>query len=267
MINLIKNLYQAAVIWVDQDMVYYAAAFSYYAPLAIIPLILISLTLVGFFYGPEFTSQVLFGWGNIVSPELTSIVSEAVRNLKEETNSFTIPLIGVAIFSSISIVALNVISAGFQRLWKINDVGVISWIRRSIRSIIFIIVLQIYLIVIIGLQVVLNAFPIKADSIYYSILLFFSTAALFTFLYHFLYRYSPSLKNSLIGGFVGAVLFMVAKYLVYVYIISTPLLSFYGGAGLILVLLIWVYVLSAIIFYGAAVAGLYEKINKNNYLK
>jgi len=44
------------------------------------------------------------------------------------------------------------------------------------------------------------------------------------------------------------------------YIATTPILSFYGAAGLILVLFVWVYVLAALIYYGAAVAGLYGKI-------
>ncbi len=266
MFRFLNNLYKAALLWIDHEMVYYAAAFSYYAPLAIIPLILISLTLVGLIYGVEFTAQVFFNWGEVLSPDLAKILGLAVDNLTIQTNSFTIPIIGIIIFSSISVVALNVISSGFQRLWGIEDQGIISWIFRSLRSIGFIFVLQLYLITIIGLQVVLSRFNLNDDSIFYSILLFLSTTALFTFLYRFLYRRSPNLKSSLIGALVAATLFMAAKYLVYVYVVSTPLLNFYGGAGLILVLLIWVYVLSAIIFYGAALAGLYDKMSNERLL-
>jgi len=243
-------------------MVYYAAAFSYYAPLALIPLVLISLTIVGKFYGASYTAEIFFGWGTVLGTDLAKIIGLAVDNLTIEANQFLNPTAGVILFSSICIVALNVISSGFQRLWGIEDQGIISWFYRSFRSIVLIFVLQIYLIIVIGLEVIIKSFNFGSDSFLSSIFLFLATTAFFTFLYRFLYRTSPKIKSCFIGAIFGSILFIGAKYLVYAYVISTPILDLYGAAGLILVLLIWVYVLSAIIFYGAAIAGIHDQILK-----
>lgn len=72
---------------------------------------------------------------------------------------------------------------------------------------------------------------------------------------------APSLKGCFVGALVSSILFVLAKILVGSYIASTPVLTLFGAAGLILVLLIWIYVWALLIYYGAAVAGLYDKIN------
>lgn len=260
---IFKLLYQSGKLWLDQDMVYYAAAFSYYAPLAIVPLVLISLTIVGTFYGAEFTSKIFSTWGETMSPDLVRLLSLAVDNLSIATQSFTIPLVGVIFFSAICLVALNVVSAAFQRLWGIIDYGFFSWLSRSLRSAVFIIILQLYLIGVIAVEICLSLVLLPGSGIISQLFFGLSSTIFFTLLYRFLYSHHPSLKGSVVGAITAAILFMGAKYAVSITIITTPSLNFYGAAGLILILLIWVYVLAAIILYGAAVASTYDKI----YLK
>ena len=248
-------------------MVYYAAAFSYYAPLALVPLVLISLTIVGMIYGQEFTAQIFSTWGDQMSPDLVKTISLAVDNLTIATNSYTVPLVGTLFFSTICLVALNVVSAGFQRLWGITDQGLISWLGRSFRSAIFIIILQLYLIGIIGIEIFLSLIELPASTLISQLFFGLSSTIFFTTLYRFLYSHHPSLKGSLVGAMVAAVLFIGAKYAVSITILTTPALHFYGAAGLILILLIWVYVLAAIILYGAAIAGTYDKIYLSENIK
>jgi len=259
-VTFFKLLYQSAKLWIDQDMVYYAAAFSYYAPLALVPLILISLTIVGLIYGTQFTAQMFSTWGETMGTDLVKILSVAVDNLTIATNSFTIPLVGILFFSTICLVALNVVSAAFQRLWGITDQGLRSWLNRSFRSAIFIIILQLYLIGIIGTEIFLSLIVLPGSELVSQMFFGLSTTIFFTLLYHFLYSHHPSLKGSLVGAIVAALLFMGAKYVVFIMLLTTPSLNFYGAAGPILILLIWVYVLAAIILYGAAIAGTYDKI-------
>ena len=262
-----KLLYQSAKLWIDQDMVYYAAAFSYYAPLALIPLIFISVTIVGLIYSEGFTAQVFRTWGETMGSDLVTVINLAVANLTIATKSYTLPLVGIIFFSFICLVALNVVSAGFQRLWGITDQGLINWLGRSFRSAVFIIILQLYLIGIIAMEIFLSLIELPASGLISQLFFGFSSAVFFTLLYRFLYSHHPSLQGSFFGATVAALLFMGAKYAVSLTILTTPSLNFYGSAGLILVLLIWVYVLAAIILYGAAIAHSYDKIYLSEKLK
>lgn len=260
--RFLKLIIQSAKLWLNQDMVYYAAAFSYYAPLALAPLILISLTVVGVFYGEEATAKIFSGWGEVLGSDLMKMITIAVNNLTIATNSFTIPIIGILFFSVICLVALNVVSAAFERLRQKEkmDRGLFSWIKRSFRSAIFIFILQFYLMGIITINSFLTLINPPGGEFISLIGFGLSSVVFFTALYRLLYKSHPSLKGCLVGGVVATILFMSAKHAVYVTLITTPALNFYGGAGLILVLLIWVYVLAAILLYGAAIANTYDKI-------
>jgi len=241
-------------------MIYYAAAFSYYAPLALAPLVLISLTTVGLIYGQEQTAKIFNTWGETLGTDIVKIISLAVENLTIATNSSTVPTIGILFFSTICLVALNVLSAAFQRLREVVDQSFYSWIKRSFRSAIFIVILQLYLIGIIAIDFFISIINLPISGFISQVGFGLASTTFFTVLYRFLYSNRPSIQGSIVGGIVAALLLMGAKYAVFVTLITTPALNFYGAAGLILILLIWIYVLAAILLYGAAVASTYDKI-------
>ena len=63
-----------------------------------------------------------------------------------------------------------------------------------------------------------------------------------------------SLRSSVIGGVLTAALFVAGKYLISLYIGKTAVGSAYGAAGSLVVLLVWVYYSSLIVFLGAEVS-------------
>ena len=259
-------LIHSARLWYHQDAKLYSAAFSYYAPLALIPLIVLSISIVGIFYGVEFVKDYFLGWGLILGTDLSTLISIAVTNLNAETKTFKAPILGIILFSGISILSLNVLSTGFNKIWGTPYLGVRNWFFKSLRSILFILVLQIYFIFIISFEFFISKTSFESTTLFSTIFIFLNTTILFVVLYKFLPRRSPSLKGCLFGGIVASTLFMVAKSLVGLYLATSSSLNLYGAAGLILVLLVWVYILAALIYYGAAVAHIYDRMygNSNN---
>lgn len=250
-------------LWYFTDMKSYAAAFSYYAPLAILPLLLFSITFVGMIYGETFTRQIITNWGLVLGQDLIEVIRTAVENLKSETNTFAIPLVGMVFFAGASILTLNVLSTGFHRLWKIEKTGIVNWFKKSGRSILFILIFQIYLVFIIAFEIFINLANLQNDTLWSLIFLFTSTGAFFAILFRFLASNAPSTKGCIVGALIASVLFVISKSTINVYITNLSGLNLYGAAGLILVLLIWIYVLASIIYFGAAVAHEYDKIANN----
>lgn len=258
--NFFYLLYKAALLFVDRESSHYAAAFSYYAPLALIPLVVFSVLVVGLFYGESYTNQIFSNWGSVLGNDLFQIIKSAVSNLNIETKTSSIPIVGAAFSLGFYIIAMNLLCDGFQKLWDIKSNGVRDWFIKSFRSIAFLVILQIYLVFAIGLEFFISSKIFVASALISSILLFISTTAFFAALYHLLSVKSPHWASCWVGATVSSLLFVGIKNLVDLYIHTTPALNLYGAAGLILVLLVWVYVLAALIYYGAAVAGLYDKI-------
>ena len=256
--KIIKILLAAAKEWLSCDMSHYAAAFSYYAPFALIPLILVSVGVSGFFYGTTFVKNIFLGWGTVFGSDLVALIDIAVQNLDIEVHTYQIPIIAILFFCSVSILAFNVLAIGFKKAWGNEEKSVKSFFKQSLRSLMFILILQIYIIVIISTEGLLATLPYQAHLI--SQLVWFSTiSAVFMLFYRFLVAKSPSTVACIIGGVTSGILFIFAKNLVTVYLEAKPVLTIFGAAGLILVLLIWVYVVACIIYYGAIVAHLYDK--------
>jgi membrane protein len=259
-------LLDSAKHWNESNARLFSAAFSYYAPLALIPLIIFSISIVGLIYGPNIVKDVFLNWGSVLGPDLTNLIRIAVSNLNTEAESFKIPVLGVLFFSSVLIIALNVLTAGFNRLWNINISGFRSNFYETIRSILFIFILQAYFVIIIAFEIFLTAIQMRGGDLISTLFIFINTALLFILLYRFLTIRPPSLAGCTIGSIVATIIFIGAKSLVGIYIISTGSLTIYGAAGLILVLLIWVYILAALIYYGASIAYMYDKIVSKNQL-
>lgn len=257
-------LYDSVSRFIECGAGYYAAAFSYYAPLAIVPLLFFSVKIVGLIYGDAFTAQVFSTWGSALGDDLLNIIRVAVDNLGAEAGTSKFAFIGGAFFLGFCIIALNVISDGFQDLWGNQKRGLKAWFTKSLRSIGFIFILQVYLIFVIGLEFFIAPTLFGKSTLLSLVILFISTTIFFFTLYKLLVTNSPSSEGCLWGAVIGSVLFVTAKSIVDLYIVTTPVITLYGAAGLLLVLLVWVYVLAVIIYYGATVASLYDKINKIN---
>ena len=85
-----------------------------------------------------------------------------------------------------------------------------------------------------------------------------------TFLFALAYRYIPDTKlnwnDTWFGGFFTAILFIAGKSLIELSIGNSQAADFYGVAGSILVLMLWVFYSSAIFLFGAYVTHCRSKL-------
>lgn len=259
----IHLFYHAGRQWVSRDMSYYAAAFSYYAPLALVPLLLLSLIVSGFFYGGDFVKNIFLGWGTVLGHDLLALINVAVQNLDIEIQTYSIPLLAIIFFSGVSIFSFNVLGSGFTHLWGSHRSGVTQWLAQSLRSVLFVVILQAYFIFIIAAEGLLAWFRVRELPFLPEVIWFLSISLVFILLYKFLAKPAPSWRGCIFGGFSAGLLFIFANNLVAIYLATKPVLSIFGAAGLLLVLLVWVYILAAVILYGAAIANMYDRMLNN----
>lgn len=256
----IQMLYHSAVLWMERDMSYYAAAFSYYAPLALIPLVLLSIVVSGFFYGAEVVKNIFNSWGSVFGSDVLNLITSAVANLETKTNTFQAPVIAIVFFIILSFFTLNVLAKGFGRVWNVEPSGITSIILQFFRSALFVLIIQVYIIGLIGFTGGASMIVLPSFGLLPLMFSFFSIVTFFTLLFKFLVRGAPSWRGSIVGGIVAGMLFLLARIGVTMYLAHEPAESIFGAAGLMLVLLIWIYVISCIIFYGAVVADQYDKM-------
>ena len=66
-------------------------------------------------------------------------------------------------------------------------------------------------------------------------------------------------KDVLIGGLITSVFFMLGKLAIGYYLGSSNIASVYGAAGSIMIIMVWVYYSSVILYVGAEFTKVYAK--------
>ena len=85
--------------------------------------------------------------------------------------------------------------------------------------------------------------------------------AMITLLFAMIFKFLPDAKiawrDVWIGAFLTAVLFTIGKFALGIYLGKSGVASSYGAAGSLIVLLLWVYYSSQILFFGAEFTQVY----------
>jgi len=262
-----KNLWEhtklATLLWYNEGASYMAAAVSYYALFAIVPLLLLSVIISSWLYGNVYVVSSMDRWGSVLGTDMLLLLHTAVENLEVLAHGFVAPLLGVLFFSTMIIVFFNTFASGLHQIWGLPHHGFAGWVLKSYRSILFIGIFELYLICLLAVDwLVLNfigSVPFLELFAFETVIFLGMTTILFSVAYKILPRTCPSLHSRIIGAFIASCLFLVAKWLVSAYIAFTPIPGLFGAAGLILALLIWVYVSTVIVYFGAAFAYVHNK--------
>lgn len=88
---------------------------------------------------------------------------------------------------------------------------------------------------------------------------FIIISALFAIIFKFLPDVEIGWKDVRVGVFFTVTLFIVGKFLIRIYIEKVGPNSAYGAAGSIIVILVWVYYTSAILYFGAEFTQVYSE--------
>ncbi len=255
---LLRTAREAARLWFSSSAAHMAATVSYYMIFAMIPLLLISVAINSVIFGTDFIFATLSKWGSVLGPEVLELLRTAVGNLEVLSAGFGIPLLGTLFFSFMIIIMCNTFTSGLHDIWSIPHHGFPGWLQKTKHSVLFIIVFEGYLFLMLLLSylftVIKNYIPGFGIVLLDAGAFLLMTTLLFSLMFRILPRQSPALYSRFWGSFIASVFLFIVRSLVVLYIDITPIPSLFGVAGLLIVLLIWTYVATAIVYYGAAFA-------------
>ncbi|UYL10744.1 YihY family inner membrane protein [Bdellovibrio sp. SKB1291214] len=251
-----------------------SASLSFYTALSLAPLLVLLLTFVAIMnqsFREEILTQINLLFGTSSSQILEEIAKNVesqpdVRDLAGILGIITLLFSAGAIFGELRM-SLNKIfevkidykkleeetflqSVGTFMKTKLFNMGmVLTFVFISIISLVVSSVLSLYLT---GTDAVIG----QILNFVVSLLIF---GLLFSAIYYFLPQVQVRLKVAITSGFITAFMFSVGKGLIGLYMGQSAVASLYGAAGSFIVLLLWVYYSSAVIFLSAEVAN---EINK-----
>ena len=275
MANVLSNtwslLRQTMSEWVEDKVPQLGAALAYYTALSIAPLLVIALTIAAQVFD-ESTAR------GQLQDELRSLVgddgSKAIEQMIESANK---P--GEGIFASVlSFLILLVGASGvfgqlqqsLNTIWEVQPKpgrGVWGVIQDRFLSLAMVFGIAFLLLVSLILSAALTSLGTVFERLPDS-LVWLSQAAhfsislvLITLLFALMFKYLPDVKiawrDVWLGAIITAILFTVGKFAIGLYLGHSAMASSYGVAGSFVVLLVWVYYSSQILFFGAEFTQVY----------
>lgn len=254
------------------------ASLSYYTIFSMPPLLLIIISLSGIFFGPEAVSGELFSQiRNLVGDKVALEIQTILRNIKLFNNNSVI-----AIFSSVMLFVsaagvFTEIQSSLQLIWKMEknrNKGIIYYITNKALSFAMIgcvaFLMMVSLIINTGLGLISSKISfIFQDStvliirIFSSIFVYLSITILFLLIYKTLPNKNMKWKYTIVASAVTSFLFMIGKNLIGLYLSKSNTITIYGAAGSLIVILLWVYYISAILYFGAHIIKAYANYEGN----
>lgn len=266
--NLLRETYKG---WKENNASQLAASLSYYTAVSISPLLVLLVTIVGWFYGLNSAQmELIAGLRGMVGPEAAE-VAEAVIESADQPDVATSA--GVISFLVLLWGASNVfvqLQNSLNTIWGVElkpSAGFIATIKERFLSFGMILVIGFLLLVSLILSAVLSALGgtvrdfLPGMDILWEIVNFVVSFGVTTLLFALIYKVLPDAeigwREVWIGATVTALLFTIGKWLLGIYFGYSSTSSAYGAAGSLMVMLIWIYYSAQIFFFGAEYTQVY----------
>jgi len=249
-----------------------SAALAYTTMFSIGPLLLVILFLSDIFWGREAVEGTIYGQiKSFVGPASAEQIQTIIQNLALSNEGFMAGLIGVITLLIGATSVFAEIQDSINTIWQIKPkkrTGFWLFLKARLLSFGVITSMGFILLVSLGISTVLDTMSERFFSqfsdlavyiIYISntVLTFIIISLLFGSIFKILPDAEIKWKQVRLASFVTAILFMIGKFLISFYITNSNIQNVYGTAGSFVILMVWVYYSSVILYFGAEFAKQY----------
>lgn len=265
---------EAAKEWADDKSTRLGAALAYYTIFSLAPLLLIALALAGFFLGDEAAYGVLTDQlGRFVGPEGAKAIETMIQNAGENrgTGILATVISSLLLLFGASRVFVQ-LKDSLNTIWDVPprkiEGGFKGFIKTRFLSIGFVLGVGFLLLVSLVISTILSAVGNYVDGFValgplLQVLNLLLSLAVITALFAMIFKFLPDIdlpwKDVWLGAAVTAVLFVIGKFALSLYLGRSSMSSTYGAAGSFVVLLVWIYYSAQILFYGAELTQVYSR--------
>jgi membrane protein len=271
--------------YLNDDATKLAASLSYYTIFSLPPLLIIVIYLAGIFFGAEAVRGEIFGQINgLVGNNAAIQIQEMIKNIKLSNNDVGAYIIGVITLLLGAMGVFVELQDSINSIWGLKakpKKGLILFLKNRLISFSMIGAMGFLLLVGLVINSLVDIIVKQMRYFFTDITVFLihviNTAVLFilaTLLFSIIFRTLPdghvSYKDSTIGALFTALLFMVGKSAIGLFIGRSSIASIYGVAGSLIIIILWIYYSAIILYFGTEFTKVYalnygDKIVPNDY--
>lgn len=252
--------------FLDDRCLKLSAALAYYTVFSLAPLLVLVISVVSIFLGEEAIQGQLFSQINgLVGNEAAKQIQEMIKNVGLSGKTSTALALGIVTLLIGATSLFVEIQDSINLIWRVKPKPKQGWLKlikdRLLSSSLIVslgFLLLVSLIVngiVLAMSDTLTRFIPGIGVYLISALNFLVSTVVVTVLFGVIFKVLPdakiSWKDVRWGAFFTALLFMLGRYLIGIYIETTSTSSAYGAAGSLIVILTWIYYTAAILYFGA----------------
>jgi membrane protein len=257
--------------WREDQASRLAAALAYYTIFSIPPLLVIALSIVGQIYDRQLAQQQLISQArSIVGSGGASAIETILQNAQSPTGNALVIVFGLATLLFGASGAFSQLESAMNTIWDVppqSGQGILHTIRERllafamVLSIGFLLTASLVISTMLGALDNLLAGTVPNQVVVFQLIeatiSFGTTVLLFALLFKVMPEVEIAWRDIWVGATVTALLFSVGKWLLSFYVSQATPGSAYGAAGSLIVLLVWIYYSSQILFLGAEFTQVY----------
>ena len=263
--------------WLDADGLRMSAAMSFYGMLSLAPLLLLLVGILGWWMDRSYLESSLVGQvQSVMGQQVADVVRQALSSAQAPAEGRLASVIGFGVLLSGATGVFVELQSALERLWRGENPGAprAAWWRMAslrLRGLAYVLALGFLLMVSLALSTLIHLLagwvgarlaiaPLAPLFLVINETVAFAFAvALFVGLMRMGTGPKPRLRHLVLGAMLGATLFTLGKLLLAWYLSTAAVVSAYGAAGSLVVLLMWIYFSSAILLFSASCAQALEQ--------
>lgn len=257
----------AGSLWLERNAFMHAGSLAFLTLFSMAPVVIIAISVAGAVLGEEAArGQIVGQLDQMLGRDAAEAVQEAVARSRPEAAGLIPTITGVLALLVGATTVFAQMQFSLNRIWgvaiKPQKSGISALLKTRLLSLAIILTIGFILLVSLLLNVALRAVIVYAESwipippLLLSALELVLSLAVITALFAVLFKVLPDARidweDVWMGAAITAGLFVVGRYGIALYLAYTAPGSAYGAAGSLVLVLLWVYYSSLILFFGAA---------------
>lgn len=259
--------------WQEDEALQLGAALAYYTIFSIAPMLLVVIGIAGLAFGREAVQGQIVGQiQGLVGRDGAEAIQTMIANAGQHEGGLFATIIA---FVTILFGATGVfvqMQTTLNHIWDVKpkpDQGIKGMLRARAAAFGMLLGVGFLLLVSLVLSTALAAMDsyvvglMPGAELLLRVLGFAVSFAVVTLLFAMIFRFLPDVKiewrDVMFGAAVTALLFTIGKFLIGLYLGNSSVASVYGAAGSLVIILLWAYYSSQILFFGAELTQVWAR--------
>jgi len=258
--------------WSKDNAAQLAAALAYYTIFSIPPLLIIALAIAGYFFNTDTAqNQLIAQIGGFIGPQTADFLKSLLQNSTQSSNGPLASIISIVVLLAGASGVFIQVQYALNKIWDVPQKQGRS-LKKTLKNhfLSFLMVLAIgflflfFLILSAVISVLIGYMNVSAQNMFLpEVINFLVLFVMTTILSAMIYRVVPDKEitwtDVWLGAAVTALLFMLGRYAIGLYLTISKSASAYGAAGSLIVLLLWIYYSAQIFLLGAEFTKVYSR--------